>query len=466
MTMHRCLLLLATCTLTACSGGSSGPPDLDIIDRSGRTVGTVNGFGSVIVNGVAFDTARATITVDDRSVTETGLTVGQVVTVDGTVDADGISGVANAISSDPSVRGTITAIDAATDTLTVLGSDVVIAADTLLGQGLATLDDLLVRDRIEVYGFDDAGGRIVATFVDRTTDDEFELRGRVAAVDAGASELRINALTVDFSGAAFVGFTGDVSVGDLVEVEGDVLNGDVLVAVRVEREEAGFSADDEGTEVDLQGLVTRFVSVAEFDVAGVTVRTNAATEYKDGDPSNLGLNVGVEVEGAIDSAGVLIADEVEFQNETNMEAEAPVEAVDTTTLTLIGVRLTASAQTRFVDESDAEIREFSLADVEPGDFVKIKAAATGDGGVLTLVKRKSPEDRLILKGPVTSVAAPDLVVVTAEVRTDAGTEFEIGDAGVDSQAFFDAVSPGDSISAKGQSPQPGILTAESVELEQ
>ncbi|MGB5589253.1 MAG: hypothetical protein WBN78_15930, partial [Gammaproteobacteria bacterium] len=59
-------LLLAAC---GGGGGSSAPPAVNPpptngIDRGGIAVGPIDGFGSVIVNGVRFDTSEATFTVN------------------------------------------------------------------------------------------------------------------------------------------------------------------------------------------------------------------------------------------------------------------------------------------------------------------------------------------------------------------------------------------------------------------
>ena len=58
------------------------------IDRSGNSVGTIDGFGSVIVNGVEWETDGSTVfTVeDDDSNSQDDLDVGDVVVIRGTID--------------------------------------------------------------------------------------------------------------------------------------------------------------------------------------------------------------------------------------------------------------------------------------------------------------------------------------------------------------------------------------------
>ena len=75
-------------------GGDPAPPPIDGIDRGGAAIGPIDGFGSVIVNGVRFDTDNAVIVVDGAAASLSDLEVGQVVVVVGTFDEDGLNGEA------------------------------------------------------------------------------------------------------------------------------------------------------------------------------------------------------------------------------------------------------------------------------------------------------------------------------------------------------------------------------------
>ena len=89
------LLSFAAVGLAACggSGGSSdsSPVPVGAIDGGGLHVsaGPINGFGSVIVNGVRYDTSGAQIIVDDNVASESDLKVGQFVLIAATGDDDG-----------------------------------------------------------------------------------------------------------------------------------------------------------------------------------------------------------------------------------------------------------------------------------------------------------------------------------------------------------------------------------------
>ena len=88
-------------TLAACGGGGGGgsevagppapPPDTGGITGTGIAfaIGPVTGFGSVIVNGVTYDTSAAAFTQDGAVVTQAEFKVGQYVLVQGTIDQGG-----------------------------------------------------------------------------------------------------------------------------------------------------------------------------------------------------------------------------------------------------------------------------------------------------------------------------------------------------------------------------------------
>ncbi len=114
------------------SGSDSGAGTTAGIDRGGITIaqGPITGFGSVIVNGVRYATSGASIIVDGASATEADLAIGQVVRVEGSVDANGTTGTATTIIFDDDVEGPVQSIDLATGRIVVLGQPVQTSAAT------------------------------------------------------------------------------------------------------------------------------------------------------------------------------------------------------------------------------------------------------------------------------------------------------------------------------------------------
>jgi hypothetical protein len=125
---------LATALLAACGGagqdGTGAAPDT-------QTSGVVNGFGSVIVNGIHFDIDNAQITIDGvPGARQSDLRVGMVVTVNGTLAADGTSGTATTLAYESLLTGSIDEAPSAAD-LRVLGQRVQVGQTTLPGRSAA-----------------------------------------------------------------------------------------------------------------------------------------------------------------------------------------------------------------------------------------------------------------------------------------------------------------------------------------
>lgn len=315
-------LFIGLC-VSSCGGGST---QVAAIDGSGITsppppppsvaisLGTITGFGSVIINGVRYDTSNAIFTVDGQTAMESNLALGDVVLVKGTINDDGITGDADSVVFDDIVEGPITSIDFTTDSFVVLGQLVTITVETSFDDSIdpAALGGLNIDDVVEVSGFVDSKGDVTATRIERKPPaGELEVTGIVSSLDAATIRFNINALVVDFSAAMLEDFpSGDISDGDLVEVKGDnvAVSGE-LVATRVQFRGNDFVAA-EGDRADIEGFVTRFASITDFDVFGFPVTTNNQTAFVNGTASDLGLNRKVEIEGVIDANGAVLASRV------------------------------------------------------------------------------------------------------------------------------------------------------------
>ena len=73
--------------------------------RSAGAFGTVTAFGSVVVNGVRYDTAGATFTIDGAPGMESDLGLGDVVLIEGSIDSSGTTGTADNVTYDDAVEG-------------------------------------------------------------------------------------------------------------------------------------------------------------------------------------------------------------------------------------------------------------------------------------------------------------------------------------------------------------------------
>src|SRR5258707_757124 len=101
---HSVIGAVAAMLLVSCDGvdvagiqGSGGPSPMPAA-AAPVAVGPITGFGSVFVNGVEYITSNAQILIDHQAGAEAQLHPGQIVTVKGNVNADGVTGTATEVS--------------------------------------------------------------------------------------------------------------------------------------------------------------------------------------------------------------------------------------------------------------------------------------------------------------------------------------------------------------------------------
>lgn len=432
------LAAVAATFLSACGGGGGGASTVTA-SASGTTsvvtTGVITGFGSVYVNGVRYDTSGAAFEIEGRSGTQAELKVGDVVQLKGRRGADGANASAERIVHRNSVEGPISAIDATTNRITVLGQTVLVTASTSFDDSIspASLDGLKVGDVIEVSGLPNASAQIEATRIElASANSTFEVVGRIAAFDGTKKQFKINDLVVDYTNATLADFasTGPKD-GDAVEVKGTTLGAaGELLATRVEfLGNKDMRPDGASGEVEIEGLVTRFVSATDFDVAGKPVTTNASTIYRNGTAADLKADARVEVEGTLDANNVLVAKKVEFKRKAGVRIEAAIESIDTATSTfkVLGIDVTVDASTRVEDKGANRSQFFRFADLRAGDPVEVRGIENpaGSGKVVALRLERMKELRETrLRGPVASVNRPTFNVLTAVVTTTDATKFE------------------------------------------
>src|SRR5207344_1631378 len=91
---------------------------------TGVSQGVVTALGSVFVNGFEISTTGATIRIDDNPGVESDLKVGMVVKVRGTRDDATRKGTATEVEARDLLEGRISSVDAANNTITVMGQTV------------------------------------------------------------------------------------------------------------------------------------------------------------------------------------------------------------------------------------------------------------------------------------------------------------------------------------------------------
>jgi hypothetical protein len=462
---------LALLILWGCSGGAGGGGSLTAgggIGGSGVTVGSVSKFGSVFVNDVEYGTTDAVVVVDgaekgsgDQTVLD-NLSVGKLVRIEGPSAADG-TGTAQRIVYNEDVIGpveSITAVDADTSRLVVMGQTVI--ADRQTNFVNTTLATIAVGNVVEVSGFGDDQGFIHAGYLKMRADvytsgSEVQVRGTAADVNTLLRTFKINQLNVDYSTADLSQLTnGAPQTGQLLEVKGILNAGGTLVATLVKPEDIlGVATAD---NVEISGIVTLFNSFTDFEVGGIAVLTDGATEFNDILPEDIDVGSKLIVSGSLTNR-VLLADTV--RSTAQVKIESNVSSVGSSSLTLDGLALedftllsvNVNDLTKILGAAD------SIVEIFPGDHVKIfgTSFSSGNATASKIIVKKQSKDTVALRGPVENVSLSGGSIAVLGVTIDTGSTGSIPDSGFSLEnggqltrlEFQSRVTVGDSVNAKG-----------------
>jgi len=386
----KTLLAATIAMLSACGGSDSNGGEQ--APASKTTVGVITGFGSIYVNGVEYETDDASIDIDGAQSIETQLGIGDVVVLQGSVNSDGLTGIATAVSCVDELEGYVldmSGLVGGVGSVNVMGQAVTINVDTVFDSDtLATINDLTFNDIVEVSGFSDGSGGILATRIEtKDAAEDVELKGLITGLDTEAMKFTIGSLTIDYSSASDL----PANLGNdlLVEVKtdsaltGDLNTGFVMIASKVEIEDDGdIEIDgDDGDEIEVQGLVSD-VTDSSFTFNGQLVEFDSLDIDDDFNIDSLADGMLITVEGSIDAEGNFTVEEIEEDHSTEDEVEGSVVSKTDTTVTILdnetGTELTflVNNDTRMIDEQDEDgltpLHFFSLVDVNVGEFVEVK----------------------------------------------------------------------------------------------
>ncbi len=486
----KCLAGLFALLLSSCGGGGGGSSlgggsvAEGGIGGTGISSGPVTGFGSIFVNGIEYETDDAILLRDGVVASTQGdFSIGEYVTVSGTVNPDGKTGTAIQVEFADVLEGPVTTVSADGIRIEVMGQTVITDRLTVL-IGFDLLTDLADGNMLEISGTRNASNEIIASaiklksaaFVPGTS--ELEITGPIDSVNSSARTFVLGGLTVDYASASFNDMIpADLSAGRHVEVKSNqALSGSTLIASRVEPASA-YPEYDEDTEVEIEGVITRFASSSDFDVNGLSVTTNNRTEFEDGAPALLALDVRVEVEGVINATGTLVAEEVSIRNSgDSIELEAAIDSVNAATgrITLLGNTIIVNSSTMLIDHSVADIDPLTLNDLNPGDLIEVRGNLLNNGDIIAVrIDREdpnggsSPDTELEGKVSAKDESSGTLVVLGITVVTDNATQFvDHSDNPLTSAEFFGLIDVGVSkVHVLGNTSGSSQVTATWIKLE-
>jgi hypothetical protein len=300
-------LLVATLLAVGCGGGDSGVGAGGTGSPLSFSQGPITGFGSIIVNGVHFDDAGASVVDDDgNKLSNTqSLRLGTVVDVQGGVVTAGAT-AASAIRVHVDLVGPVTgAYNAGTGRLAVLGQAVRVLAATTLDGFSGGAAAVRVGGIVAVSSlYDKATGVYVATRIDPAPGaPHFAIRGAPTAVDTAARTFTIGTEVFSYGSLAPpASFAAGQSLRAVLATSVDRQGRWVVAAFG-----QAVAALPDGRNGAVDGVVNSATDATHFVVDDVSVDASGATVTPAG--SAVAVQSRVQVQGTI-VAGVLVATSV------------------------------------------------------------------------------------------------------------------------------------------------------------
>jgi hypothetical protein len=456
-------LAVASLWLVGCGGGGGGSPTAGPAGASqtpGVAVGRIDAFGSVFVNGVEFETNKASFDVRGSNAADDGaLSVGMVVRVKGSHDDKG-HGTATEIRYDSEIEGVVAgvAVDTADATIKhfkIFGQDVLANATTVFkaeGGGAYAFADLANGDHVEVSG-DFDGMTLIASFIEKkaATDTTFEVKGTVSGLSGTKFVLTLTGgSTLNVTLAAGAALPAGLADGSLVELHGtvpDATKPTEFLASRVDIEDNddfdGKGRDEHEDHADLGGVLT--LDGTTWSIRGTTLKFSSSTQYRPAtlaasitDGSAAGLRV--HVRGAIVD-GVLNVDRIRADGRADGAGELRLEGLvssmksnataGTTTITMsfppaLGtLDIVVDAQTLLMN--DGKFTGTKLTSLVPGtSFIEVHAHLDTTGAVIAnALHIEDHMEGYEVSGPVDTagyVAGVSISVLGVKFSIDANTK--------------------------------------------
>lgn len=369
--------LVFTLVIPSCGGGGGVGSGGTGSPQTSFGSGTVTGFGSLVVDGIAYGDTQVPVTVETQPDVQRPATamLGQFTELE-FEDASG-QGALRAIRIEAAAVGRIDAVDAAAHVMTVLGQTIVENTSPDSGpvtfySGVAGLHSLRVGDFVEVHGvprWNDPWARreVAATRIEKLQAAPSTLRlvGIVQNESTGGANrtLRLGGLQITYSASSTLPAGTVPSDGDLVVVWSDQLPaaGTLMAsAVRV----VARSLPATGKAARIGGSVGRLdASSQRFELAGVSVRYGSAQVTPNGTGFSLENAVYVVVDGVYADDGALEAKHVKIRrrgapDHVDVELTGPIDNfIDVASFTVRGTPVDALGVSPYQGCGNASLRD-------------------------------------------------------------------------------------------------------------
>ena len=466
--INRALLLsVVFCLFASCGpspqagGGIGGTGSVATV-----STGPVTGFGSVFVSGNEFATNGTSFTVDGiLNASERQLKKGMIILVNGTISEDYktnqvVQRTARTILYEDTIEGPVQFVAPDGLSLIVLGQTVLINQSTIIDPSLPDISSLKRNDLVEVSGFVSGPGTVVATLIDRKNSGEatnYQVKGFISQYDVVHQSFTIGSLEVDYAGANIGQMpspAGNAWTGLLVDLHGaqglSGAPGQYGIRMSATNVKPETLRTENSASTEIEGFVSQISAPGHFYLGNLPVQTSAGTIFEGGAINDILVGTHLEVYGSL-VGGIVNATKIEFEGETELQANvAAINSADTT-LTLIGLPALAiqfDAQTALQGQGNPH----SLTDLRSGDHLQIHGQLRGGNTILaTEVERSAPTSTMQIRGFVMSAADPFLVLFGSSIDTSLIPESGfLGPAGsIGRSGFFANLSNGKTVVLRG-----------------
>jgi Domain of unknown function (DUF5666) len=358
------------------SGGTGGPVAL--------SAGPVSGLGSIIVNGVRYDVAGASVVdQDDNPLSGDALQVGMLARIDASAvtTTDGHpSATAFAIRASSEIIGPVDRVGPLGATLVVLGQSVRVTAATWIDAALAGgIGAVGAGQVVEVWGqYNARTNEYVATrLAPRPGAVAYEIRGLLAAIDPVARTLSVGGMVISDASISAAALSS-IAVGGFVRVAvATTPLGTVWTALTVA---PGNAVWPDRSDVRIAGRISSLTSGTQFVLDGIAVDASAAA-FPTGS-AGVALGARVVVTGAT-RGGVLVAGTVtvvgdETLANSTFEVHGAITGLDLAagTMRVRGITVNVTPQVQFFSGTMADLangRNIDVTGTLAGDRISIDA---------------------------------------------------------------------------------------------
>ena len=389
--------------LAACGGGGTSSDSAP--EATGLSVGTVTGFGSIIVDGVRYDDRNVSIGVDTESGAPDAagnasveVKLGQHVELTFTGSESNSS--ARLVKVSAEIVGKVSAI--APD-LVVAGQTVKLNTDPAAGpvtvfEGYASAADITIGDRVEVHGTPTAAHTVQATRIERrlSADAWVRVAGNIASLASDGSSFQLGGLTVNVASTTrLIPAGAALSNGLRVVVWSEAaVSGNAVTAkfIRVKHHQ-----DLNRPDARVSGAISDCTPTcdASFKVGGISVNASGA-EFVNGGKADLANGRWVALRGTLDTTtNTLVATRVVFHRIEDLLGDVKLRGavsdfVDMSSFKVRGVPVTT--------DSSTVIGASCPATLANGTLVALSGSVSGFKVLAKAIECFTSPDGFILEG--------------------------------------------------------------------